>query len=165
MTLLQEYLSGVMTRQEKWDRHFLDMAKLVSSMSKDPSTQVGCVLVDENRVVVGQGYNGFPRGVEDSHERLHNRELKLQYVVHAEVNAIIQAGHRARGTVMYVYPPFGVPNTCADCAGAAIQAGIIGCVQYNADPERGRVKAWSASLGVAGTMWQEAGLWTRSYDE
>jgi deoxycytidylate deaminase len=100
-------------RIEKWDRRFLELAKQVSTWSKDPSTQVGAVLVNYLDQVVGMGYNGFPRGVEDSEERLNNRELKYQIVVHAEVNAVIQAGKEADGSTLYVYPSFMLPPICA----------------------------------------------------
>jgi len=154
-----------MARVEKWDRRFLELAKLVSTWSKDPSTQVGAVLVNPLNQVVGLGYNGFPRGVEDTDERLNNRELKYPMVVHAEVNAIVQAGHEARGSLLYVYPSFMLPPICADCAGVAIQAGVVGIVGYNPDPEDERVKRWADSISVAADMWDEANLTITSYDE
>jgi deoxycytidylate deaminase len=65
-------------RQEKWDRRFLELAKQVSTWSKDPSTQVGAVLVNDLLQVVGMGYNGFPRGVEDWQMNVYaDRELKV----------------------------------------------------------------------------------------
>jgi dCMP deaminase len=152
-------------RSSKWDLRFLQLAKQISTWSKDPSTQVGAVLVNDLKQVVGMGYNGFPRKVEDSDERLNNRELKYQIVVHAEVNAIVQAGHEARGSTLYVYPSFMLPPICADCAGVAIQAGVIGIVGYNPDPEDERVKRWADSISVAREMWNEAGLFTVSYPE
>jgi dCMP deaminase len=82
---------------EWWDRYFLQMAKHVSTASKDPSAKIGAVIVNELRQVVGMGYNGFPRGIADD-ERWNNREVKLQHVVHAEMNAI-QAG--IKGIVGY----------------------------------------------------------------
>jgi dCMP deaminase len=156
----------ILVPMEKWDRRFLQLAKQVSTWSKDPSTQVGAVLVDaELKQVVGMGYNGFPRGVADLDERYADREIKYPMVVHAEVNAIIQAGHKARGSMLYVYPSFMLPPICADCAGAAIQAGIVGIVGYNPNPEDERVKRWADSISLAKTMWEEAGLFTHSYDE
>ena len=72
----------------KWDDRFLVLAKLIGSWSKDPSTQVGAVIVDNKNRIVSVGYNGFPRGVEDSEKRLCNRQEKYDIIVHAEVNAI-----------------------------------------------------------------------------
>lgn len=66
---------------EKWDRHFLGLADQHSQMSKDPSTKVGAIIVGPDREVLSAGFNGFPRGIEDSKERLHNRDLKLKLVV------------------------------------------------------------------------------------
>jgi dCMP deaminase len=103
----------------KWDRNYLGLAEHVSKWSKDPSSQVGAVIVKNNRVVA-VGFNGFPAEVEDKQEWLGNRKVKYEMVVHAEVNALIVAGQRAEGATIYVY---GRP-VCSSCAGAIIQAGI-----------------------------------------
>lgn len=154
-----------MTRQEKWDRRFLELAREVSTWSKDPSTQVGAALVKSGKVT-GLGFNGFPRKVADTEDRLNDRELKYQMVVHAEVNAIVQAGHQARGSTLYVYPAFGFPPICTDCAGIAIQAGVVGIVGYVPDIEgASRAVRWADSIAVAGDMWDEAGLFIRKYEE
>ena len=75
----------------KWDLRFLKLAHHVGQWSKDPSTKVGAVIVDAQRRVLGIGYNGFPRGVDDSPGRYHDRPTKLDMVVHAETNAIMNA--------------------------------------------------------------------------
>ena len=148
----------------KWDIRFLDLAKMVSTWSKDPSTQVGAVLV-KDRKVVGCGYNGLPSGVSDTQARLNDRDLKYPMTVHAEVNAIVQAGHAARGATVYVYPSFSLPPICADCAGVAIQAGVVGIVGYQPDTNDPRVRRWAGSISLAAEMWREAGLFIRSYEE
>lgn len=150
--------------KRKWDIRFLELAKHVSSWSKDPSTKVGAILVNDLKQVVGMGYNGFARGVVDTDERLNDRETKYKLVVHAEVNAIIQAGHAARNSTLYVYPSFMIPPICHECCKAAIQAGIktiIGYVPDEADP---RVQRWKDSIAVSRAMWLEAGLVWRTYD-
>src|SRR5271166_4784420 len=76
-----------MQDQLKWDRRYLELAKQVSTWSKDPSSQIGVVLVNWEKHKEFIGYNGFPRGVGDSIERYNNREFKYKLVVHAEVNA------------------------------------------------------------------------------
>ena len=76
-----------MTSTEKWDRRFMEMARLVASWSKDPSSKVGAVIT-RGKFVVSVGFNGFPQGVVDSEERLTNRELKYPMILHAEINAI-----------------------------------------------------------------------------
>jgi dCMP deaminase len=150
---------------EKWDRWFLGLARYISTASKDPSTKVGAVLVNDLKQVVGMGYNGFARGIADTNERLNDRETKYKLVVHAEVNAIIQAGQAARGSVLYVYPSFVIPPICHDCCKAAIQAGIAGIVGYQPDETDPRVQRWKDSIAVAKGMWDEVGLWIRTYQE
>lgn len=114
-----------------WDDYFMGLAHLSSFRSKDPSTQVGAVIVDENKRIVGIGYNGFPTGVSDD-EFPWNRDgdflhTKYAYVVHAELNAILNATRNLRGCSLYVslFP-------CNECAKAIIQAGI-GEVVYEDD--------------------------------
>src|ERR1039457_4733777 len=105
-----------------WDRKFIDMAVLVSSWSKDPSTKVGCVIADSDHAQLSEGFNGFPRGIADD-ERLHQREIKYRLIVHAEANAIAAAarnGHGLKGATAYVtFCP------CPQCAALLIQAGIV----------------------------------------
>jgi dCMP deaminase len=141
-----------------WHRYFLEMAKHVSTASKDPSTQVGAVIVNNRRQVVGMGYNGFARGVNDTPERLNDRPTKYKMVVHAEQNALIQAGHAAQGGTIYVYPSFWHPNICHDCAKLAIQAGIGCVVGYKADENNPRIANWKESLELSGQMFKEAGV-------
>jgi dCMP deaminase len=148
-----------MSSSNKWDIRFLELAKHISGWSKDPSTKVGAVLVNDLKQVVGMGYNGFARGVEDTDERLNKREIKYQLVVHAEVNAVIQAGKEARGSVLYVYPTFAMPPICNECCKVAIQAGVEGIVGYTPDENDPRAKRWKDSIDIARSMWVEAGLW------
>ncbi|MEC9174168.1 MAG: dCMP deaminase family protein, partial [Candidatus Thermoplasmatota archaeon] len=108
---------------EKWDRRFLDLASHISGWSKDPSTKVGCVVVGEDREIRSTGFNGFPRGIEDSMERLDDRELKYPLICHAEENAIMHAariGISLKDCTAYVtWPP------CTRCARSLIQAGVV----------------------------------------
>ncbi len=97
----------------KWDQRFLNVANEVADWSKDPGTCVGSVLVKDRRILA-TGYNGFPAGLDDSPERYANRELKLAYTVHAEVNALLNAaknGAETKGSTLYVtFPP------CVSCS-------------------------------------------------
>ncbi|MEO5808204.1 deaminase [Devosia sp.] len=136
----------------KWDARFLDIAKVASEWSKDPRAKVGAVIVDTQGQVAGVGYNGFPKLVEDSAERFENPEVKLELVVHAEVNAILGAGQRARGGTIYVH---GKP-ICARCAGTIVQSGITRIV--SAAPEDGTESKWDASGRLAFQMFKEAGI-------
>jgi len=102
---------------------YLDLAKHISSWSKDPSTKIGSVAVGVKGQILSQGYNGFPRGVEDTEQRLNNREEKYKFVVHAEQNCIYNAtlnGVSLDGADLYVY---GLP-VCSECAKGVIQVGI-----------------------------------------
>ena len=105
-----------------WDERFLKLAKHISKWSKDPSTQVGCVVVGPDRELRSTGFNGLPRGIEDNEQRLNNREIKYPLICHAEENAIMHAariGMSLKDCTAYVtWPP------CTRCARSLIQAGI-----------------------------------------
>lgn len=114
-----------------WHHRFVDLALLVGGWSKDPSTQVGAVLIGPELEVLSVGYNGFPRGIEDTYERLHDRPLKYRLIVHAEQNAILNAARRnipIRGSTLYVIASSGGKlwggAPCERCAVEVVQAGI-----------------------------------------
>src|SRR5690348_4036 len=110
----------VSMKLDKWDERYLRIAKKISKWSKDPSSKVGAVIADDNGRVAALGFNGFPKNVHDTAERLSDRSKKYPRVVHAEANAAPIAGRAARGGTVYVY---GRP-ICSHCAGILIQAGI-----------------------------------------
>jgi len=112
-----------------WEDYFMAMALLSAQRSKDPYEPKGACIVDEHNRIVGIGYNGFPRSCSDdwlpwtaassssSIPRLHTQD---PYVVHAEVNAILnKCSENVRHCRMYV-PTF----PCNECAKLIIQAGI-----------------------------------------
>ncbi len=106
-----------------WDHWFLGLAEYIATASKDPSTHVGCVIVGPDREVRSTGFNGFPRGIADTEERLTDRALKYPLVCHAEENAIVQAaliGVSVKGCTAY-----GTWTPCSRCARLLIQAGIL----------------------------------------
>jgi dCMP deaminase len=149
----------------KWDLRYLKLAKEVSSWSKDPSTQVGAVLVNYELQKEFLGYNGFPRGVADTKERYEDRELKYKLVVHAESNAIRKAGDYARGSTLYVYPSFSLPPICNECAKDAIQSGVGEVVGFEPNLEDPRVQRWLEAIKISQMMFQEAGITWRSIKE
>ncbi len=118
--------------------------------------KISAVLVNEHNHVIATGYNGFPEGCNDSLALYINRKAKYQRVVHAEVNAILIAGHRARGCRLYTYPSFANPNICCECCKVAIQSGIRAVVGYEA--VNGIRKDWEESLNAARSMMCEAGI-------
>lgn len=103
----------------------MEMANLIASWSKDPSTQVGCVIADDKHRIVSMGYNGFPRGVEDLEERYENRPVKQLFVAHAERNAIDNARTSVEGCILYT--PL---EPCSECAKTIIQKGIKKVITY-----------------------------------
>ena len=110
-------------KQLKWDKRFMTMASLMACWSKDPSSQIGAIVVNDERRILATGYNGFPKGIDDTEERLNNRELKYPLIVHAETNALMNAlysGVSVKDATMYVY---GLP-VCPECTKLIIQAGV-----------------------------------------
>lgn len=103
-----------------WINRFLALAKEVSTWSKDPDCKVGVVIVSPDRRLFTAGYNGFPAGIADRKNRLTTKSVKNYYMVHAEVNAIINARRDLTGWVLFSTKP-----PCIDCAKAIIQAGIV----------------------------------------
>lgn len=101
----------------------MDMVEIVRSASKDPSTQVGAVIVSATNRVKATGYNGFPFGADDSPELYEDREYKYSHIIHAELNAIFQAATEGVSITpsdrMYcsLLP-------CIECANAIAQVGI-----------------------------------------
>jgi len=140
---------------EKWHRRFLSMAELVSTWSKD-STKVGAVIVDpDNRHVRGIGFNGFPKGVVDFPDRYENRDTKLELIIHAEVNAIMNSNGPVNGCVLYVSPAFATPIVCPDCAKIVCQSGIKHLVQYA--PEKLN-ETWQKRAEFTKLMFLEVGI-------
>ena len=105
-----------------WDEYFMGIAMLAARRSKDPNTQVGACIVSPDNIIISTGYNGMPKGCSDDEypwER-EGEDTKYPYVVHAELNAILNSGGRSlKGAKLYValFP-------CNECAKAIIQSGI-----------------------------------------
>lgn len=134
----------------KWDIRFLQLAELVASWSKDPSTKVGAVIVDDQNRVVSLGFNGFPRGISDSEELLSVREKKYERILHAEQNAILFGASRdIRGGTLYTHPL----SPCNRCALEIIQSGIKRVVSLNDVSER-----WKDSIEISLDLFREAGI-------
>lgn len=139
---------------DKWDDRFLRLAEQVAEWSKDPSTKVGAVVVDEKRRVIGVGYNGFARGVQDRIGRLSERTVKYDLTVHAELNAILNCSAPTAGSIVYV-----TQHPCARCAALLIQAGVAGVVCPR--PDRGVMIRWGRSFELAVEQFSEAGVWMK----
>lgn len=135
-----------------WNQTFMMMAKVIAERSKDPSTQVGCCIVNKKNFMVGMGYNGFPRGCDDdrfpwSKEGAFH-ETKYAYVVHAEQNAILNTNQMdLQGCTMYV-----TRHPCNECAKFIIQSGITK-IYYLSNP----IPNESSTIAAV-RMFSEAGI-------
>lgn len=131
----------------KWDLRFLDLAKLVSSWSKDPSTKVGAVIVDGDKRVVSIGYNGFPIGINDDDDKLNNRELKYKMIIHAECNALMFANTNLVGYTIYTYPFM----PCPKCASMIVQSGIARVVSYE-----NKISRWEDDFKISRELFHQS---------
>ena len=135
---------------ERWDMRFLELADTIRQWSKDPSRKIGAIAV-RDRKILATGYNGFPKGIEDTAERYNNREIKYQYVVHAEMNCIYNAaenGISLKDSTLYIY---GLP-VCGDCALGIIQAGVSRVVAISGStPDR-----WKEAIDKTYEIFKEA---------
>lgn len=106
-----------------WDEYFMGIAKLAAERSKDPNTQVGACIVNDEHKIISIGYNGMPTGIDDENMPWAREgeflKTKYPYVCHAELNAILNSNTDLRGCTLYValFP-------CNECAKAVIQSGI-----------------------------------------
>lgn len=148
----------------KWTARFINLAAHVAQWSKDPSSQVGAVIIRPDRSVASIGFNGLPRGVSDDPARLADRDQKLLYTVHAELNAILTAKEPLHGCSIVVFPF----QPCAQCAAAIIQAGISEVIcpkipdSYTRPENMSTASTrWAASFHAARSMLHEAGIMVR----
>lgn len=137
-----------------WDLRFLKLAEYISAWSKDGSTKVGSIIVDTDKNVRAIGYNGFPRGIEDTDERLTNRDIKYPLIVHAERNAIASCarlGIRTEGcTLVCTHFP------CSVCAGEIINAGIKKVVTQKSTKDFS--DRWAETNKISLDMFNESGV-------
>ena len=132
----------------KWSERFMHLAEHVAMWSKDPSTQVGCVIADKQNRVVSLGFNGFPRGIKDLVNRYEDKETKYLFVAHAERNALDNAPLSVEGCTLY--SPL-LP--CNECAKSIIQKGITKVVSYEPTEDRPYLR-WD----ITKQMFLEAGV-------
>lgn len=142
---------------DKWHSRFMELARLVASWSRDPSSQVGACIVDRKRIV-SLGFNGFPAGTSDDATLYSNRETKIRRVQHAEANALSFAKRDLSGCTLYAthFP-------CCQCAGRIIQEGIKQIVCP--DPSAEFRSRWEGDIAEAGIMFAEAGVEVIYYEE
>jgi len=134
----------------------MELAKAVSTWSKDPSKKIGAIAIGSKGQVLAQGFNGFPRGIDDTDERLNDRETKYKYVVHAEMNLIYNAtfnGISLDGSTVYIY---GLP-LCSECAKGLIQVGVKRIVMSRDSLEDVDEK-WQDSFDLTLQLLNESGI-------
>jgi dCMP deaminase len=148
-----------------WDIKYCELARQISTWSKDPSIQVGALAIGHKGQVLSQGYNGFPRRIKDTADRLHDREQKYKYVVHAEMNCIFNAtlnGICLDGCTLYVY---GLP-VCSECAKGVIQVGVERVVIYTPDRNKDEIPdKWKTSAELTYELLKEAKVDVQWYDK
>lgn len=143
---------------KKWKYHFLTVARLASEPSKDRSTKCGCVLVGMRRNVLSSGYNGMPRGMDDTVESRHERPAKYMFMEHSERNAVYNAayeGVRLANSVAFVTGP-----PCVDCTRSMIQSGVVAVIipEFHNFREQETSERWRESCTVALDMMTECGI-------
>ena len=141
-------------RRLKWHDRYLELAQQIASWSKDPSSKIGAIAVGSKGQVLAQGYNGFPRGIEDSEIRFENKELKYKYVVHAEMNLIYNASYNGvslDGSTVYVT---GLP-VCSECAKGLIQVGVREVIMPTQEDTPDK---WVESFQLSKELFEEAGV-------
>ena len=146
-------MRGTFTLSSKWDKRYLSLAAHIGTWSKDPSRGIGAVAIGDKGQVLAQGYNGFPRGIEDKPDRYEDREKKYKLVVHAEQNVVYNASYNGvslDGATLYVA---GLP-VCSECAKGVIQVGIKRVVM----PQQNIPQTWSDSWALTRRMFDEAGV-------
>lgn len=136
----------------RWDTYFVDMARLVSTKSKDPSTQTGAVLVHPDRHIVSTGFNGFPQKMEDRSQWYNNREEKYSRIVHCEMNALIFAREPLTECTLYTFPFL----SCDRCVVHMIQAGVSRFVAPK--PTEDQLSRWGDALEKTKKYIYECGL-------
>ncbi len=142
---------------DKWNKRFMELAFLVASWSKDPSTKTGAVIVGPDKEIRSTGYNGPVRGVNDDVQERLERPTKYDFFEHAERNALYNAcltGVSVKGCTM-----FATHAPCVDCARAIIQSGIKTVITNKIVIDETTPKnTWRDKLSVSAQMFEEAGV-------
>ena len=144
-----------------WDEYFINLCYEVAKKSKDPSTQVGAIIVYQDNGICSTGFNGFSRGLNESNpERWEDRSIKYPLVVHAETNAILNAarhGHSTNGCKIYV--PW---HPCSNCANSIVQSGISEVIlDDNFIPNPDLMERWKREHDLAKIIFFEGNVVVR----
>ncbi len=142
-----------------WDQYYLAICKVVAARSKDPNTQIGCVIVGPAREIRTTGYNSFPRGIRDNVPERRERPTKYLWIEHAERNAICNAARC--GTALEHCTIYVEIMPCMDCGRAIVQAGIQEVVVSNERMEAYSSDQYDQQFRMVEVLFQEAGVRVR----
>ena len=142
-----------------WDEYYLDICKAVAARSKDPNTQVGCIIAGPAHEIRSTGYNSFPRGIRDDVPERLERPTKYLWMEHAERNAICNAARV--GTPLQDCTLYVELMPCMDCGRAIVQAGIIEVVVSSARMQQYSSEYYDEHFRVVEVLFKEAGIKVR----
>ena len=144
-----------------WNQYYLEICKVVATRSKDPNTQIGCIIVGPNHEIRSTGYNSFPRGIRDDVPERLVRPAKYLWMEHAERNAICnaaRAGTATEGCTIYVEI-----MPCMDCARAIVQAGITQVVISSTRMAQYSSEYYNEHFEMVEVLFQEARVSVRGF--
>jgi dCMP deaminase len=147
---------------EKWDGRFLGIARSISSWSKDPSTKVGALAVNVERKMIAQGYNGFPKGCDDSSLFYSNRESKYARIIHAETNVICNACNSRVGlhsATIYIYGMY----PCPECIKLLAQVHVARIVFQLGETQN--LEKWKVGFETSKSLMRELHIGYTHYKE
>lgn len=142
---------------KKWDHRFMNLAKLIATWSKDRSTGVGAVIINNEKKIISVGYNGFPRGINDNVACRHESPEKHHWTIHAERSAILEADISLKDSTLYC-----TFFTCSICAQEITQKGIKRVVAPEPDWNHPR---YGEGQKIAMEMYKEIGIEVEFYKE
>lgn len=160
-TTTENHRNNIITQlfSPRWVNFFLNLADLTATQSKDPSTKCGAVLVNDNKQVIGLGFNGFPSRIRDTKEWLEDRETKYSLITHAEVNCILNATQSARNTHLFITGP-----SCPECTKFIIAAGVV-TVHWRDSNQPEFLERWKDKLEVSNEIFKKAYIIPNVYDK
>lgn len=140
---------------DNWDEYFMRHVYLAAQKSKDPRSKIGAVLVRDKNII-STGFNGFPISVKDLPERYNDRNVKYEFVAHAEFNCIVTAARFGISTNNSILYTQGI--VCNECCKSVIQGGIKCLIVHKQWPNLTHNEQWVKSIEISKIMLSEAGI-------
>lgn len=145
-----------MRQVPNWNEYYLAICRAVAARSKDPNTQLGCVIAGPAHEIRSTGYNSLPRGIRDDVPERLERPTKYMWMEHAERNAIYNAarcGTPLEGCTLYVEI-----MPCMDCGRALVQAGIREVVISSERMKEYSSEYYNEHFRMVEVLFEEAGI-------